>query len=113
MLRRIVNIDPVEGVECRHLTTGKTQPPGLLVFLDRQRRDIEPEPQAEMDGLTSSGSRRQKVFDGMRNRLGVTTSLASRGMAKTTHALFRSREAPREPAIARPAHAYAAAGKRF
>jgi len=54
MLRRIVYIDPLEGVEYRYLTTETTLPPGLLVLLYKQRWDIEPEPQAEMDGLTSS-----------------------------------------------------------
>lgn len=70
MLRRILYLDPLTGIEYRYLTTETTLPPGLLVLLYKQRWDIE------------------KTFDEFKNKLGETKSWASGETAKTTHALF-------------------------
>jgi len=70
MLRRIVYIDPAEGVEYRYLTAETTLPPGLIVLLYKQRWDIE------------------KVFDELKSKLYERTSWASGETAKTMHAVF-------------------------
>ena len=70
MLRRIVYIDPVTGVEYIFLTNQMTLPPGLIAFIYKKRWDIE------------------KAFDGFKNKLDEKKAWANSDTAKCAQAKF-------------------------
>ena len=69
-IRKIVYINPEDGVEYIYLTNELTLPPSMIVLLYKHRWDIE------------------KVFDQLKNKMEEKQSWASSPVAKKSHAMF-------------------------
>lgn len=69
MLRRVIYIDPLTGVQYNYLTTEMTLPPWAIVLIYKQRWDIE------------------KVFDEFKNKFGEGKSWSKDPVGKETQAL--------------------------